>query len=90
MQMKRIGNHIESRQWTFRVNYPTDAHVSDIVHSVDNNTRLVYIASVRNHHNNLTLATTGIIVFDVPRSLNWLHQHVSANSIWNALTILPN
>jgi hypothetical protein len=64
-----LGNNIQSRQWTFRIYYPTDAQVSDIVHSLDHIKKLGYVASVRNNHNNLIFAITGIIVFDVSRSL---------------------
>jgi hypothetical protein len=89
MQMKKIGNNVESRQWTFRIYYPVDVHISDIVGRLHNNRRWVYIASVRNNHNNLTLSTPGIIIFNVPRSLNWFRQNISANANWNGLLVIP-
>jgi hypothetical protein len=52
-----LGNNIESRQWTFRVNYPTDVHVSDIANRLYNNRSWAYVVSVRNNHNNLTFTT---------------------------------
>jgi hypothetical protein len=83
-----LGNNIESIQWTFRIDYPSDAHVSNIINKLYDR-RWAYIASVRNNHNNLTLVTTGIIIFNVPRSLNWLHQNISTNAKWNTLVITP-
>jgi hypothetical protein len=65
MQMKQIGNNIESKQWTFRIDYPSDAHVSEIINKLyDNkiNRRWAYIASVRRYYNNETVATTGIFL----------------------------
>jgi hypothetical protein len=85
IQIKWIGNNIESRQWTFRVNNPTNAELPNIIENLSHINRWAYIASVRNNHNNDTLATTGIIVFDEPRSLNWVRRYVTPNANWNAL-----
>jgi hypothetical protein len=53
-----LGNNIESRHWSFRVNYPTNAEVPNIVENLNHINRWAYIASVRNNHNNETPTTT--------------------------------
>jgi hypothetical protein len=49
----------------FRVNYPNDVEVPNIVENLNYINKWAYIASVRNKHNNETLVTTGIIIFNV-------------------------